>query len=325
MFSVFFLPLIAMYAGYAINVPILMVLYSIMGLGAAGIGLSIMHDSVHGSFSGKQSINHLLSFSMNLIGGNKKVWEIQHNVLHHSFTNIHEHDDDINAPLILRFSPHAKYYKIQRYQHLYFWFFYGLGTISWVLSKDFIRMHRYYKRGFLQKKNEYRNEIFKMILWKVIYYAITLILPIMTVSLGAGWVIVGFLLSHFILGSLLSFIFQVAHVMPEAEFYNPLPEEALENDRVVHQILTTSNFAPNNKFLTWYAGGLNYQVEHHLFPYISHVHYPQLAPIVKKTAEEFGIKYNTQPTFGRAVAEHVKMLRKLGKPNSTVPNNVSVA
>jgi linoleoyl-CoA desaturase len=76
---------------------------------------------------------------------------------------------------------------------------------------------------------------------------------------------------------------------------------------------TTVNFSRKSKFLTWYLGGLNFQVEHHLFPAICHIHYPAIAPIVKETAKEFGIPYLENPSFLIAVISHIKMLRAYGK------------
>ena len=114
-------------------------------------------------------------------------------------------------------------------------------------------------------------------------------------------------------GIILALVFQPAHVVMETEFPEPDNEGSLEDNWAIHQFKTTSNFAPNNKVLGWYMGGLNYQVEHHLFPTICHIHYPAISKIVKATAEEYGVPYYSQKTFASAVKSHFQLLMRLGK------------
>jgi linoleoyl-CoA desaturase len=116
---------------------------------------------------------------------------------------------------------------------------------------------------------------------------------------------------HLVAGFILSMIFQPAHVVKETTFPMPNLENEIENSWAVHELLTTANFARKNAVLNWYAGGLNFQVEHHLFPTICHIHYEALAPIVKETAEEFGLPYNEFETFSEAIKSHYDMLKRL--------------
>ena len=108
-------------------------------------------------------------------------------------------------------------------------------------------------------------------------------------------------------------VFQTAHVVPETDF--PLPDDQgeMETERLTHQMTTTSNYAPKSKIFSWLIGGLNYQVEHHLFPNICHVHYKKISPIIRQTAAEFNIPYLTKTTFIDAVKAHHQMLRHLGR------------
>ena len=87
----------------------------------------------------------------------------------------------------------------------------------------------------------------------------------------------------------MSTVFQMAHVVEGAA--QPLPDEdsVVHTEWAVHQLRSTSDFGRNNVFLNWYVGGLNFQIEHHLFPNISHVHYRNIAPIVEETARELGL------------------------------------
>ena len=286
--------------------------YVASGLGMAGIGMGVMHDAIHGTYSQNPKINKLLGYTLNLVGANATVWRVQHNVLHHSYTNIPEGDDDINAPFFLRFSPHDPKNKMHAFQHWYTWIFYGLSTVSWVTSKDFIRFDRYYKMGMFKGENVYRNTVLKIIAWKLLYYFIILGLPIAFSPFGVGEIILAFLALHFVTGLSISLVFQTAHIMPEVSFPQANEFGIVEGERVLHQLATTSNYSENNHLFSWAIGGLNYQVEHHLFPDICHVHYRHIAPIVKATAAEYNIPYYTKKTFFDALKAHAKMLYHLG-------------
>lgn len=315
MISLFAIPLITMSLGLVSSPYLVFGLYLLSGLGTAGIGMCVMHDAIHGSYSKNKTVNSLLSLTMNMIGANRTVWKIQHNVLHHSYTNINNADNDLDQPFFLRFDPHKAHLPIHKYQHFYFWFFYGMSTLSWITAKDFVKMSQFKKMGFLNGKGEYAAAQFGALAWKLVYYVYALVLPLIMLPVSAWVVVVSFICMHFITGLAIGFVFQMAHIMPSLDF--PLADESghVDNNWTVHQLLTTTNFCPNNRLLTWLVGGLNYQVEHHLLPNICHVHYHKLAPIVKQTAEEFGIPYYSKPTLAAAFNDHIKMLYALGRPD----------
>ncbi len=313
MLLLFFTPLAAIIFLPITSIPLLFGLYILSGFGMAGIGMGVMHDAIHGSYSKNKIVNKLMGYTINLIGANDKVWRLQHNVLHHSFTNIEEHDDDINAPFFLRFSPHASKNKLHKYQQFYAWLFYGLSTMSWITTKDFIRYTRYYKMGLVKNRKTFIQGILKITGWKVLYFSYALVLPILLTSLSPWLVVLAFLAMHFVTGLSISVVFQTAHVTPNASF--PLPDDLgnLESERLAHQMETTCNFAPKSPLLSWMVGGLTNQIEHHLFPNISHTHYRKIAPIVKQTAQEFGLPYYSNGSFVSAIVKHFKMLRDLGR------------
>jgi len=313
MITLFFVPLVVLSTGLVTTIWLLFLLYITSGLGMAGIGMDVMHDAIHGSYSKNKKINKLLGYTFNLIGANATVWKIQHNVLHHTYTNIDHSDDDINAPFFLRFSPNAKYYWIHQFQYIYIWFFYGISTISWITTKDFVRLIRYRDMGFLSKKHEFQKALISMIFWKLLYYSYALIIPMIVIPLPWGYILLAFLSMHIVTGLLVSTVFQIAHIMPMNEF--PLPDEngMMKNDWYGHQFATTTNFSPKSNLLNWFIGGLNYQVEHHVLPDVCHVHYKKLSKIVANTAREYGLPYHVKKSFVLAISDHVKMLRKLGK------------
>ncbi len=289
-------------------------LYAIMGVALAGIGMGIMHDANHGSYSRNQTLNDWLGYSLNLIGGMAYNWKLQHNVLHHTYTNIHGMDDDIANKLVLRFSPHSPPNKFHRWQFIYVFFFYGILTLYWCVAKDFIQYFKYIKEGVNRdSKKVQRSDLFKTIILKALYFFYILVLPLLLQpTYSFGLIFGSWLLMHAIGGLLLGLTFQLAHSVEEAEFPLPNASNVVENDWAMHQMATTVNFARNNKLVSWYVGGLNYQVEHHLFPNICHVHYPEITKIVEATAKEFGVPYRCAPTVGKAFRSHFRMLRKFG-------------
>ncbi len=287
--------------------------YVIMALGMSGVGLSVMHDANHSSYSKKKWVNTLLANSINMAGGSAINWRLQHNVLHHSFTNVEGLDQDINIGKLMRFSPHTKRLKAHNYQHLYAWFFYSLMTIYWVVGKDFKDLGLYRRMGILKQETTYPKAIARILVTKVLYLFFILGLPIMLLSISPWIIFAGFMTKHLISGLILSLVFQPAHVIEETAFPEPDETNMMEDIIIVHQLKTTSNFGTKSKVLTWLIGGLNHQVEHHLFPNICHIHYPEISKIIKRMAKKYGIPYLEQPTFAAAIADHTRMLKKLGR------------
>ena len=286
-------------------------LWLIMGVGLAGIGMCIMHDGNHGSYSKNKLINKLMGLTLNLVGGSAKNWRIQHNKLHHTFTNVHEMDPDVSPLPMLRFSPKAKLFTFHKYQHIYAWFFYGLLSFSWATIKEFIQLSKFKKEGHV-KKEEYGWLMAEMIFWKIFYYAYMLALPMITLPISFGYWFICFFSMHFVAGIILSTIFQTAHVMPECDYPEPNEDGTIENNWAIHQLQTTTNYK-SSKLLSWYIGGLDYQVEHHLFPNICHVHYRALSKIVERNANKHNLPYYCQKNYADAIWEHGKMLYQLGR------------
>jgi linoleoyl-CoA desaturase len=288
-------------------------LWLLMGLSKAGIGMSVMHDANHGAYSKDRRVNYWLGHTLNLVGGSVFNWKLQHNTMHHTYTNIIDMDDDIEDKLILRFSPHTKAKWFHRFQFIYAFLFYGILTLYWALLKDFVQFKKYIRTG-VNKEGATKNRVLlvKIFIFKFIYFFVFIVAPLFVLHLPVWNYISGFLLMHFVAGMILSVIFQLAHTVENTTHPLPDKEGTIENNWAIHQLNTTANFSRKSRFLTWYLGGLNFQVEHHLFPSICHVHYPAIAPIVKETAEEFGIPYLENESFLKAVRSHVQMLKVYG-------------
>ncbi len=319
MFSIYFIPFALILTG-SYSIWTMLLLCVIMGIGIAGIGFSVMHDANHGAYSSNKTINYILGYAVNLIGGSAFTWKVQHNVLHHTYTNIYELDEDIHDKPMLRLSPHGKLKPIHKYQHWYGMFLYSLATISWVIKKDFAQLKSYNQSG-LTKKIGFQpvKQTIILILSKIFYIAYILVLPIIVLPIAWWQVIIGFLVMHMVAGFILTIVFQLAHVVDGPDHHRPVENGNMENTWAIHQLLTTANFAKKNRILSWFVGGLNYQIEHHLFPHICHIHYKAISDIVKKTAQDFNLPYYDQPTFRYALYSHLSTLKKLGN-GEAIPN-----
>lgn len=313
MFGLYFIPYALIVSNVVTSMAWLIPLIVIMSLGLAGIGLSVMHDANHGAYSKVSWINSLFGYSLNLVGANAFNWKMQHNVMHHTFTNVHDEDEDISPRGALRLSPHTAWKWIHKYQFIYAWFLYGLMTIVWMLFKDFVRIVRYQKNGLVKKHNgNITREWLILIATKMNYVGYIFMIPLMFTSLAWWQILLGIILMHYIAGFILAIIFQPAHVIEGIEYPLPDDENKLENNWAIHQLHTTTNFGNKSYWFSWYVGGLNFQIEHHLFPNICHVHYRKISEIVKSTASEFGLPYKSATTFLNALKGHTRMLRQLG-------------
>jgi linoleoyl-CoA desaturase len=312
MFSLFLAPYFFL-VGMEMPIWAYLLLNIVIGIGMAGVGMNVMHDGNHGSYSNKNWINKLMGGSIYILAGNVYNWQVQHNVLHHTYTNIEGHDEDLEAGRILRFSDKAPWYKFHKFQHYYSVFLYGLLTFNWAITTDFLQMKRY-----LRRKLSYGKFVKPSVRWttlvitKIIYFSIWIVIPMVV---GVSWwkVVLGFVVMHYTAGLILSVIFQLAHIVEDIHYPQPNDNGEMENAWAVHQLFTTANFAPKNWLMNFYTGGLNHQIEHHIFPHISHIHYGKIAKIVKETAIEFNLPYYEFKTTRAAILSHFKHLKELGK------------
>jgi linoleoyl-CoA desaturase len=279
-----------------------------MGVGLAGVGMGVMHDACHNAFSDKQWINRIFASSMYLVGGNVYNWKIQHNTLHHTFTNIHHADEDIAGKAFLRLDKHESRKPMHRFQHIYGPMLYTLMTISFHF-KDFRQVFEWAKQS---SRKVYFKEVINLFIGKAVFFTL-MFLPYLVLPIALWQWFIGFLIVNFTAGFILAAIFQLAHIVEETDQPLPSEEGQMENTWAIHQLHTTANFARRSKILGWYVGGLNFQVEHHLFPNICHLHYPKLSEIVENTAREFGIPYHAHHTMMSATVSHLRTLRKLGQ------------
>ncbi len=301
-----------------------LLLCALLGFTLSGIGFSVMHDANHGSYSTNTKLNDLIGLSANAMGASAYFWKQKHNIIHHTYTNIDGIDDDIAKSPIIRQCESQKWVPAHRYQHLYINFVYCLTSLFWLFIMDFTK---YFSRKIYTTaawKLSLKNHI---IFWatKILYVTFYMILPAMVWGWGA-WAI-GFLVMHASLGIMLSIVFQLAHVVESTEFEHiPLDtDKHFETAWAEHQLKTTANFAMENKAINWFVGGLNFQVEHHLFPKVSHIHYPAISKILQQKCKEFNMPYNYYPGFFQAIASHYRFMKYLGQKPAQVLHQAKAA
>jgi linoleoyl-CoA desaturase len=279
-----------------------------LGLLTAAIGFNIMHDGAHGSYSRFEIVNQIAAWFGDICGLSSYNWHIKHNIKHHTYTNVEGNDEDIDFGNALRVHSGNEIRWYHEYQHVYGALLYSLTSINWLLGGDYAK--------WFGHNGSKKRPLDHIVFWggKLVNFTVFLFIPMYCV--GVEYALYGFLLYHLTLGLTLAYVFQMAHVVEETIFIMPMErmkKEVIENEWMVHQVKTTANFAMNNKGISWFVGGLNFQIEHHLFPRISHIHYPALSVIVQKTCDEFGIIYTAFPTYIGALRSHFRLLRKMGK------------
>lgn len=283
----------------------------LLGFVLACIGFNVMHDANHDSYSSSKWVNKTLGLTLNALGGNSFIWKQKHNIIHHTYTNIDGIDDDIAKSPFIRMCSTQQWVSAHKVQHLYTPLLYAISSMIWVLYQDF---EKYFKRKICNTQLRKMSTTDHILFWssKVLYILFYLAIPMIMV----GWKLwlLYFVCLHIGLGFTLSIVFQLAHVVEETSFeFVDGNDKQIENEWAVHQVKTTANFSGGNKIISWFAGGLNYQVEHHLFPRISHIHYPALSKFVKAECQAFKLPYNSIPTMSAAIVSHFRFIKLMGQ------------
>ena len=286
-----------------------------LGFALAGAAFCIQHDGGHHAYSNRNWVNRLAALALDMIGASSYLWRWKHTVFHHTYSNIPDHDPDIELGSLMRFHAGQPLRRHHRWQQVYLFMLYGLMAARWHLLGDF--------QDYINKKTgpnpiprPHGMELFGFVLGKVFSFSYFLVIPMM---FHDWYVVLGYyLFTTCVIGFLLSIVFQLAHCVGEADF-PPATGDPLraESSWAIHQIQTSIDFARSSRVLCWYLGGLNFQCIHHLFPRVCHVHYPAMAKIVEDTCREYGVRYYAFPTFWAGVVSHYRYLKKMGRPEPT--------
>ena len=289
----------------------------LVGLATAAIGFNVQHDGGHHAYSDRPWVNKLMASTLDLVGGSSWYWHFKHGVFHHTYTNVSGQDDDVEVGFFGRLTPHQPLRRYHRWQHIYLWPLYGFLAMKWHLFDDF-QTFATSRIGTHRVPRPRGGDLVVFVVGKAVFLSWTLVIPLMFHSVGT--VALFYAIASLFCGLVLSVVFQLAHVVEEAEFPVPAGGDArLPRSWAAHQVETTVDFSRNSRVASFLLGGLNFQVEHHLFPQICHVNYPAIAPLVEKTCEEFGLRYRDHGSFWSGVASHYRWLKRMGRERPSAP------
>lgn len=278
-----------------------------LGLAMAGIGFDIQHDGGHRAYSDRSWVNKAMALTLDLLGGSSYVWHWKHNVHHHSNPNVAGLDVDIDIQPFVRLSPEQPWRPWHRFQRGYTWALYGFLAIKWHFVDDFkdVLTGRIGTQPFPRPKGA---DLFWFVAGKLFFFSWAFVVP--SFFHPVWQVVLGYLVASVVVSLALALTFQSAHCVVGAAFP---AEEGAKTEWAMHQVQTSLDFAPRHPLWTWYLGGLNYQLEHHLFPKLCHVHYAEIAPIVREVCEAHGVKYQVMPSVRAALASHSRWLGEMAR------------
>jgi linoleoyl-CoA desaturase len=286
----------------------------LLGLAAAAIGFNVQHDGGHHAYSEYPTINAVMAMTLDMIGGSSYFWRLKHVVIHHTYVNVTGHDTDINLGSLGRLTPHQTLRGFHRWQHLYLWPLYGAVAVKWQLIDDFRRLIAG-RIGSHRIRRPIGGDLAILVAGKATFFAWAFGIPLLFHPVNA--VLVHYGIAALVLGTAMTVVFQVAHCVEEAAFPTPSPSTGrIERAWAIHQAETTADFARPSRVLAWLLGGLNFQIEHHLFPRISHVNYPAISKVVEQTCRDFGVAYTEHRSFREGVIAHFRWLRRMGTLNT---------
>ena len=284
-------------------------LCGLFGFTIVCIGFNVGHDAIHGAYSAKPWVNKALGLTFDVMGANSTNWALHHNIMHHTWTNVPKVDGDIElAPAILAYPGEPMFFN--RWQQYYAWVAYSFTSLFWIFANNVLQVAQGDPRTGARFP---LSHWLKVAAGVAAHVTLFLVVPTIATDYATWQVGLGFLAMHLVGGFTLAIVFQMAHLVEGVDFPTSHDGKTIESSWAAHQLRTTANFAVDSWLARLITGGLNQQVEHHLFPKICHVHYPALAPIVRETAREHGIPYHEFPTFAAAVRSHYRILKRNGR------------
>ncbi len=283
--------------------------YAAMGALTVPLILNIGHEAVHDTFTSNPKINKWFSAVFHLAGADAGIWKARHVDSHHLFPNIYGHDRDIQQSKLARLAPQSVYLPIHRFQHFYMPMLYLVYTMNWLLYRDF----KDYASWYGKSDTKYRG-LAILLLTKLCYIGYVLVFPIWVGAHSPTKCVLGFIFMQFVLSATTFLILVSSHVGEHAIFPAPDASGQISHTWSEHQLITTTDFAPDCEICTFLFGGFNHHVVHHLFPRVSHIHYPALTRITRETALQFGLEYKCFDSLGTSVVSHFHFLKNNSLP-----------
>ncbi len=277
------------------------------------LGINIGHDAAHNCVTGnRRADNILFQLIFGLQGLSGYVWKIRHNFSHHIFPNIYDNDTDLEISKWVLLSPHAKQMAIHKYQHLYAPLMYMWFSLSWIFYVDLAMLFKK-QHANLKLSKVPVLEVIKLIVIKLTYLFTFLLLPAIMTGLPFLHIFMAYLIMNFTVSVFLAFTFYISHHVLETKYAEAKYDNTVVNTSWIrHQIVSTSDFSTDSRLGNYIFGGFNLHVAHHIFPEVSHIHYPALTKIIKKTLEENELPWYKSFSFYNGVISHLSLLKKNG-------------
>ena len=291
--------------------------YALMGNLTIFVALNIAHDAAHSTFSSRRWMNDLLLYALDALGANGYIWKLKHVHSHHPHVNIPDMDGDIKQSNLVRIFPNARFLKFHRFQYLYMPVLYAFYTLIWLCIRDF----KDFFSGTISGKPDHqhpRMEYVKLFLGKALFFSRMLLLPYWLLPFSFGQILLGFLFFHVVASYTTMLVLISAHIGEHSVYPAPDADGQLPHSWIRHQLITTTDFATGSWLATQLFGGFNHHVVHHIFPNICHVHYPQITKILIQTCHDFGMPYQSTPTFASAALSHLRFLKLRSQQNRPV-------
>jgi len=289
-------------------------LSALMGFALAGVGLNLMHEANHGVYNPRKWLNYLIGSIINLMGSHKYLWDLRHNTLHHVYTNVIGVDYDMVKTPLVRLTTRTPRRWFHKYQHFYCMLIYINYTIIWIMIYDWIHLVHFYGTIGTGKKHRIPVlTIISIVFWKAFHLALTIYLPYVLLDIALWQVLIGWVTMHWLLSAVIGVSFQLNHTMEGTQNAVPSKEGRLAENWSQYMLKTSFNFSTKNRLITYFLGGLNFQIEHHLFPNMSYTHYYNIAPMIKEVLQKYGITYNDSGGWLHAVWSHLKYLKRIGQ------------
>ncbi len=280
-------------------------------LGTILTAFCVQHDANHGAYFRTRRSNHLMGWTADaLLGFSSYAWRVKHNVAHHTYTNVDGYDADSTQVPLARLMPMQAPKPWYRLQHYYLWPLYSLMVLRWQTGADIAALVRG-SIGRSALRMPKRWDLVGLLAGKAIFVGWAIVVPMLVYP---WWAVLAAYVGLTMVTSLITATtFQLAHCVEEADFASAAELTAAKRVWAVHEVETTVDFCPRNPVLTWMLGGLNYQIEHHLFPRVPHTHYAGIAEIVQRNAAKHGVRYTAQPSLRLAIRSHFRHLRAMGR------------
>jgi len=282
-------------------------LSGILGFFMALIGLNVQHDANHGAISRNPWVNRILGMSQNWIGGSAVDWIHQHVVQHHTETNDVHHDPDIVGSGLLRLNPLKPTASHLVYQHIYVFFLialFGLNVVYESLNHIVKGAHHAPMSKMITSNRVFDASASLFFVFRWIVFPLA-----QQESLAAAAMTFLNIFPMFMVGGYyLAFFFIISHNFEGVHMFDKSSAKSTQSF-LYKQVASSSNVG--GSFLCFINGGLNYQIEHHLFPRIQHTHYPTIAPVVREFCLARNIPYRHFPTVSENLRSCVAHLAKM--------------